>query len=92
MPRFFAAPRQLAAPPDQPNGVFIDVVPMMHCRSARWKRLDDVCTRLLAVSRMPRSTVRWKRVVKGAVFYCCCTPATWTKCFGIPPIYNRGDK
>ena len=42
MPRFIAAAQQLPAPPDQPNGVFFDVVPMMHCRSAPWKRLDDV--------------------------------------------------
>ena len=40
----------------------------MHWRSARWKRIDDVCTRLLAVSRTPHSPVRWKRVINGAVF------------------------
>ena len=63
MPRFFAVAQQLPAPPDQPNGVFIDVVPMMHWRSARWKRLDDVYARLLAVSRTPYPPVRWKRVI-----------------------------
>lgn len=50
---------------DQPNGVFIDVVPMMHWRSARWKRIDDLYTHLLAVSRTPQSPVRWKRAIKG---------------------------
>ena len=59
----------VTAPPDQPNGVIIGVVPMMHWRSARWKRLDDVYTRLLAVTRTPHSPVRWKRVIKGAAFY-----------------------
>ena len=64
------------APPNQPNGVFIDVVPIMHWRSARWKRLDDVYTRLLAVSRTPRSTVPWKRGIKGA----CVTAAAHPLC------------
>ena len=42
IPRFLSTAQQLPAPPDQPSGVFIDVVPMMHWRSARWKRIDDV--------------------------------------------------
>jgi lipopolysaccharide cholinephosphotransferase len=50
---------------DDGNGIFVDIVPMMHWKSLAWKRLDDVAGLLESTRSRQGSPVRWKRLAVG---------------------------
>lgn len=52
---------------DDPCGIFIDVIPMMHWQSLGWKRLDNLLARITAFKEHPYSADWWKQLVKRAV-------------------------